>query len=299
MSKRESISRYNLIIKKLRKNPATFKEIAEYLAFESELQEYNFNIGKRTFQRDLDDIRSIYNIDIQYDFSRKVYYIDFDEQPEVNERILEAFDTFNALNITDRLSNYIHFEKRKPQGTENLYGLLHSIRYRVQIKFTYQKYWEDELTQRQVEPYALKEFRSRWYVLANDLKDQKVKSFALDRLTALEITKKKFQMPNNFNVNEHFQYSFGIISPDGDKPQEVILSFTPFQGKYIKSLPLHESQQVLVDNNVEFRIKLTLFITHDFIMELLSYGANLRVLEPISLIEELKRVFSDALNLYK
>ena len=299
MSKRESISRYNLIIKKLRKNPATFKEIADYLALESELQEYNFNIGKRTFQRDLDDIRSVYNIDIQYDFSRKIYFIDDDDQPEVNERILEAFDTFNALNISDRLSNHIHFEKRKPQGTENLYGLLHSIKNQVQIKFTYQKYWEGELTQRQVEPYALKEFRSRWYVLANDLKDRKVKSFALDRLTNLEITKKKFQLPNNFNVNEHFQFSFGIISPNEEKPQEVILSFTPFQGKYIKSLPLHESQQVLVDNSVEFRIKLTLFITHDFIMELLSYGANLKVIEPISLIDELKRVFRDALNLYK
>jgi len=177
--------------------------------------------------------------------------------------------------------------------------LLHSIKNQVQIKFTYQKYWEDEFTQRQVEPYALKEFRSRWYVLANDLKDRKVKSFALDRLTALEITKKKFQMPNNFDVNEHFQYSFGIISPNKDKPQEVILSFTPFQGKYIKSLPLHESQQVLVDNELEFRIKLTLFITHDFIMELLSYGANLKVIEPVGLIDELKRVFRDALNLYK
>jgi len=299
MSKRESISRYNLIIKKLRKNPATFKEIAEYLAFESELQEYNFNIGKRTFQRDLDDIRSIYNIDIQYDFSRKVYYIDFDEQPEVNERILEAFDTFNALNITDRLSNHIHFEKRRPQGTENLYGLLHAIRNHSQIKFVYQKYWEDELTPRQVEPYALKEFRSRWYVLANDLKDQKVKSFALDRLTDLEITKRKFNLPNNFDVNEHFQYSFGIISPNEDKPNEVILSFTPFQGKYIKSLPLHETQQVLVDNELELRIRLTLFITHDFIMELLSYGENLKVIEPISLIDELKTVFRDALNLYE
>ena len=299
MSKRESISRYNLIIKKLRKNPATFKEIAEYLAFESELQEYNFNIGKRTFQRDLDDIRSIYNIDIQYDFSRKVYYIDFDEQPEVNERILEAFDTFNALNITDRLSNHIHFEKRRPQGTENLYGLLHAIRNHSQIKFVYQKYWEDELTPRQVEPYALKEFRSRWYVLANDLKDQKIKSFALDRLTDLEITKRKFNLPNNFDVNEHFQYSFGIISPNEDKPNEVILSFTPFQGKYIKSLPLHETQQVLVDNELELRIRLTLFITHDFIMELLSYGANLKVIEPVSLIDELKTVFGDALNLYE
>ena len=139
MSKRESIARYNLIIKKLRKQSSSFSEISDYLAFESDLQEYNFNVSKRTFQRDIEDIRSVYNIDIQYDFSRKVYYIDFDEQPEINERILEAFDTFNALNITDRLSNYIHFEKRRPQGTENLYGLLHAIKNKVQISFSYQK----------------------------------------------------------------------------------------------------------------------------------------------------------------
>jgi predicted DNA-binding transcriptional regulator YafY len=299
MSKRETISRYNLIIKKLRKQPATFVEIADYLVFESELQEYNFNIGKRTFQRDLDDIRSVYNIDIQYDFSRKVYFIDYDEQPEVNERILEAFDTFNALNISDRLSNHIHFEKRRPQGTENLYGLLHAIKNQVQIRFTYQKYWEDELTQRQVEPYALKEFKNRWYVLAKDLNDKKVKSFALDRLSALEITKMNFQLPINFDVNEHFKYSFGIISPNEDEPQEVILSFTPFQGKYIKSLPLHESQQVLVDNNVEFRLKLMLYITHDFIMELLSYGANLKVIKPESLIEELKISCQNTIKRYE
>ena len=299
MSKRETAIRHRLIMRKIKKYPATFNEIADYLEFESELQGYNFNIGKRTFQRDLDDIRSIHNTDIQYDFSRKVYFIDNEEQSEVNERILEAFDTFNALNISDRLSNHIHFEKRRPQGTENLYGLLHAIKNQVQIKFTYQKYWEDEITLRQVEPYALKEFKNRWYVLAKDLNDKKVKSFALDRLTALEITKMKFQLPINFDVNEHFKYSFGIISPNEDEPQEVILSFTPFQGKYIKSLPLHESQQVLVDNNVEFRLKLTLYITHDFIMELLSYGANLKVIQPDSLIDELKLSCQNTIKRYQ
>ena len=299
MSKRETAIRHRLIMRKIKKYPATFNEIADYLEFESELQGYNFNIGKRTFQRDLDDIRSIHNTDIQYDFSRKVYFIDNEEQSEVNERILEAFDTFNALNISDRLSNHIHFEKRRPQGTDNLYGLLHAIKNQVQIKFTYQKYWEDELTQRQVEPYALKEFKNRWYVLAKDLNDKKVKSFALDRLTALEITKMKFQLPINFDVNEHFKYSFGIISPNEDEPQEVILSFTPFQGKYIKSLPLHESQQVLVDNNVEFRLKLMLYITHDFIMELLSYGANLKVIQPDSLIDELKLSCQNTIKRYQ
>jgi len=299
MSKRESIARYNLIIKKLRKNPANFAEIADYLTFESELQGYNFNVSKRTFQRDLEDIRSLYNIDIQYDFSKRAYFIDFEEQPDVNERILEAFDTFNALNITDRLSNHIHFEKRKPQGTENLYGLLHAIKNQVQIEFTYQKYWEDKLTKRNAEPYALKEFRNRWYVLANDLKDRQIKSFALDRLTNLEITKRKFQLPNDFNVNEYYKYCFGIISPNADKPQEVILSFNAFQGKYIKSLPLHESQEILVDNEKELRIKLTIFITHDFFMELLSYGANVKVIKPDSLITELQHTCERVLKSYE
>jgi len=298
MSKRESITRYSLIIKKLRKNPSTFNEISDYLLLESELQEYNFNVSKRTFKRDIEDISSLYNIDIVYDFSRKVYYIDFDEQPEINERIFEAFDTFNALNISDRLSDYIHFEKRRPQGTENLYGLLHAIKNKVQICFSYQKFWEDNITSRIVEPYALKEFKNRWYVLANDLKDNKVKSFALDRLTELEITNKKFQLPNNFNTNEHFKFSFGIISPNGHEPQEVILSFDPFQGKYIKTLPLHESQVILKDNEQELLIKLNLYLTHDFFMEVLSFGDNVKVIQPESLIADLKRTYKNVLKLY-
>ena len=298
MSKRESIARYNLIIKKLRKQPADFEQISTYLSLESELQEYNFNVSKRTFQRDLDDIRSLYNIDIVYDFSRKVYFIDLEEQPELNERILEAFDTFNALNITDRLSNYIHFEKRRPQGTENLYGLLHAIKNKVQISFSYKKFWEDEMSQRTAEPYALKEFKNRWYLLANDLKDNKVKSFALDRLTELEITRKKFQLPIDFDVNEHYKYCFGIISPNEHQPQEVSLSFDPFQGKYIKTLPLHESQVILKDNEEDLLIKLTLFLTHDFLMEILSYGDNVKVIQPESLIEDLKTSYENALKLY-
>jgi predicted DNA-binding transcriptional regulator YafY len=299
MSKRESIARYNLIIKKLRKRPATFAEIEEYLALESEIQAYNFNISKRTFQRDRDDIRSLYNIDILFDFSKKVYYIDFDEQPEANERILEAFDTFNALNLTDRLSKHIHFEKRKPQGTEHLYGILHAIKNQIQIKFVYQKYWEDELTERLVEPYALKEFKNRWYVLSKDLVDNKIKSFALDRLTDLGILNKKFNFPKDFDVNEHYRYCFGIISPNGHQPEDVVLSFNAFQGKYIKSLPLHDSQQILIDNEDELKIQLKLFITHDFFMELLSFGENLKVLKPQSLIDDLKSTVRNIQSIYE
>ncbi len=175
---------------------------------------------------------------------------------------------------------------------------MHAIKNKVQICFLYHKFWEDKITLRIVEPYALKEFKNRWYVLANDLKDNKVKSFALDRLTELEITNKKFQLPNNFNINEHFKFSFGIISPNGQEPQEVILSFDPFQGKYIKTLPLHESQVILKDNEQELLIKLTLYITHDFIMEILSFGENVKVIQPESLISDLISTYKNVLSLY-
>lgn len=299
MSKRESIARYNLIIKKLRRRPATFVEIEDYLALESEIQAYNFNISKRTFQRDRDDIRALYNIDILFDFSKKVYYIDFDEQPEANEIILEAFDIFNALNLTDRLSKHIHFEKRKPQGTEHMYGVLHAIKNQIQIEFVYQKYWEDELTERIVEPYALKEFKNRWYILSKDSGDNKIKSFSLDRISDLKILNKKFNFPKDFDVNEHYRYCFGIISPNDHEPEDVILSFNAFQGKYIKSLPFHDSQQILIDNEDELRIQLKLFITHDFFMELLSFGENLKILKPQTLIDNLKSTVRDIQSIYE
>lgn len=297
MSKREYISRYTLIISKLRKKPADFNAIVEYLERESEIQEYNFVVSKRTFQRDLDDIRSLYNIDIQYDFSKKIYFIDDAGQPEANDRILEAFDTFHALNVSDGLSQYMHFEKRKSAGTENLYGLLHAVKNHFQIKFTYHKFWEDIMTQRVVEPYALKEFKNRWYVLAKDLKDHKIKSFALDRLSDLDITRSVFKYPTDYNLEESYRYCFGIISSD-QEPQEIFLSFDPFQGKYIKTLPLHQSQCIFVENEEELQVKLKLCITHDFVMELLSFGVNMKVLQPVSLAVWLKEEHQKAFLQY-
>ena len=299
MSKKESISRYSIIINTLRKRSSTFKEIQEKLALESELQDYDFNISKRTFQRDVKDIDSIYSIAIEYDFSLKTYFIDFEDQQDVKGRVLEAFDIFNALNISDRLSNHIHFEQRKPQGTDHLFGLLHAIKNNLQLKFTYYKFWEDDLTERSVDPYALKEFKNRWYVVGNDPKNRVIKSFALDRLSDLVITNKKFYKPNAFQVNQYYKNSFGIISPNEDTPEDIVLSFTPFQGKYIKTLPLHHTQHIITDTEEELRISLKLYITHDFFMEILSLGDKVKVIHPEKLKKQLLSTVNEVQKLYK
>src|SRR5690606_26933363 len=141
MAVREKIMRFHLIISKLRRNPATFGEIENFLAAQSEIEGYDFNISARTFQRDINDIRSIYNFDIQYNQLMGGYYIQ-DDGTALSDHILEAFDTFNTLSLVDRLKPHIHFETRKSGGTKNLYEILNAIQNKVQIEFSYHKYWE-------------------------------------------------------------------------------------------------------------------------------------------------------------
>ena len=121
----------------------------------------------------------------------------------------------------------------------------------------------------------------------------------MDRLSELEISKKHFQFPEGFDVTQYYKHCFGIVSPEEDQQiQEVILSFDPYQGKYIKSLPLHESQEILKDNDKELLIRLYLFVTHDFLMEILSHGENVKVIQPENLIADLKSTFKKALRQY-
>lgn len=299
MSKREAIARYNLIIKKLRRGPCSLREIMDYLERESELQGYDFTVSARTFQRDLNDIRSLYNLDIAYDFSRKTYRMEGEERPEYTERILEAFDTYNMIQVSDRLSDRVYFEKRKPLGTEHFNGILHAIQNGFMIKFRYHKFYQEESEEKRVEPYALKESKNRWYVIGRNADTGKVKTYALDRLSHFEITKKRFSPPHDFDAEVQFRHSFGIIAPDGSEPHEITLWFSELQGKYIKSLPLHPSQKTVRDDKEGLVINLRVIVTQDFIMELLSYGDEVKVLNPGELAEELKDTYRRALSLYE
>jgi proteasome accessory factor B len=305
MSKRGYLSRYMLIVKKLKAKPySSYEDIQHYLNTRidfMQLQDESLNIGfsKRTLQRDIREIYQIFGIQIEYSQTSKGYFISESELENVNfQRMMEAFDMFNSLNLAQDLTPFIQLEKRKPQGTENLYGILHAIKNQLQIRFAYEKFWEEAMTSRLTEPYALKEFKNRWYLIAKDCKDNNIKSFALDRLTDMEITKTSFLYPLNFNIEEHFRYCFGIIGPNGQEPQEILLSFDPFQGKYIKTLPLHETQKIIMDNEEELQISLRLCITHDLIMELLSFGDNLKVLQPSALAHTIQEEHTKAAHRY-
>ncbi len=299
MSKQESLSRHRIIIQKLRNKPSSFEEILDKLESDSELHEMNFEISKRTFQRDLKEIETLYGIEIKFNRSQKVYFINEDNQDEYSERMFEALDIFQVLNLNQSFSEFIQFDTRKPEGTEHLSGLLYAIQNRFQVQFRYQKFWSDEVEVRTVEPYLLKEFKKRWYVFVYDLKRKEFRTFGLDRLFALNITQTKFQHLQKLNPKEFFKDCFGIVGPGAHSPEEIKLKFTEGQGNYIRTMPLHHSQQILQDENGEMIVRLRLVPTYDFVQEILSHGEFIQVLEPKSLGNELKIRLKKVVELYK
>lgn len=289
-----------------RKGSPSFKEIKAFVIHKLEEQALRDDktvaeFSKRTFERDLKDIEQIFGVVIAYSRAIRGYQMESptELQDAVLEQMLSGFEVLNALKLTQKVAPHIITENKEPQGTEHLNSLLHAIENRLQTEFTHQKYWEDEPTQRTVYPYALKESNFRWYLVARDLKDDKVKTFGLDRISKISISRKNFHIDPALDLTSKFKYSFGIIGNDHSEPEEVYLSFSPFQGKYVKSLPLHPSQQIVRDTNKELCISLRVHPTPDFIMHLLSYGKELTVVQPASLKRRVQEELQLAQKNYK
>ncbi len=299
MSKRIYLSRYTIIINKLKKKGASFEEINRLLMRESEISGDKIEITKRTFQRDLAEIRSLYDIDIQYDFSQKVYLIKETNTNNGHERMLEAYDLFNVLKMSENYAQFIHFEKRKAQGSEYFGPILQAIKSKNVIRFTHLKFWDDFSTLREVEPYLLKECKGRWYLVAKDIKDAKIKTFGLDRISELDILKKKQNTESNLDIENRFKNSFGIIDEENAVVETIELSFSAAQGKYVKAYPLHESQKTIFESESEIVFELSLKISYDFVQELMSFGEELEVLSPDTLRKEMKNALEKTIFYYQ
>src|SRR5690554_1485681 len=118
MATRETLNRYNIIINRLRQSPASFSEIQDRLHLESDIQGYDFNISKRTFQRDIENIESLYGISIAFDFSRNEWYIQEEDNTEANTRLLERSEEHTSeLQSRPHLVCRLLLEKKKQNKT--------------------------------------------------------------------------------------------------------------------------------------------------------------------------------------
>lgn len=303
MSKQGYIARYFNIVRKLSQQKyCSFDELERFLAREFEMLQINddlleFNFSKRTLQRDIREIRNILGIDIMYSRSQRGYYIFQDNHSsDLFLKTLEEINSFSALKLTNSLESIVFLEKRKPKRAEFLPDIVQAIQRKKKIEFHYQKFGEENETLRKVSPIAIREHNNRWYLIADD--NGTVKNFGLERMNKAQILKDKIDEIIDFNYDDKYKYAFGIIVPTDEKPEKIVLSVSKKQAEYLKSLPLHESQKINETNNDEVLVELELFLTEDFISELLALSRTVTVIKPQKLIDKLKTILEVTLNKY-
>jgi predicted DNA-binding transcriptional regulator YafY len=257
---------------------------------------HDAGVSRRTILRDIQNIRAYFSVDIIYSHEQQGYYVEESEYTTDIERFLDSFDVLSALNSDMAAPDFVFAEEHRPLGIQHLYPLIRAIKNTLRITFRYRKYRDGALSDRYIEPYAVKECRGRWYVVGRAVGEQDMKTYGLDRMECLGVTEELFRKDKTVDVSEKFKYSYGIYSSDEYPVEEVVLSFDAEDGNYLKSLPLHHSQEVVKDDKDGFVVRLRLKITLDFVMEILSRSWSLKVIEPASLRERVCGIYRSALE---
>ncbi len=211
---------------------------------------------------------------------------------------------FNTLSVSTLLQANLGMKDRIlleeiPEGKEYLPVIIEAMKNNVQLIMTYQSYWRDEEHTFEVEPYCLKLFRQRWYLVARSAYYNKVLIYALDRVRQLQATEVRFTYPKDFQPDEYFDGCFGIIAGDGTKVETVRLKASAGQANYLRSLPLHPSQEETERNDAFSIFTLRIRPTFDFIQEMLRQGEGVEVLSPVWLRKEVAGMVERMWSKYK
>ena len=296
MAVKAQLQRLLLVIRKIQSHPYIgFEELTQELERELTIRGYNAICSRTTLQRDIKEIRDDFYINIQYSRLQGGYFIDQTEQLEPDvETLLEPFELLNSLNTDSGKPDFIYPEKHRPKGIKHLFTLIQAIKTASFINFSYCKYANEDFSIRQLAPYALKEFCGRWYIIGKE--KENIRTFGLDRMESLTILSTHFPKDPVFNMEEKFRDCYGIYSSEEYPVEEIILSFGAEDGNYLKSVPLHASQEILKDTPEEFIIKLRIRLTLDFLMEIISRSWSLKVISPPVLRETVCGIYRSALK---
>lgn len=215
------------------------------------------------------------------------YYIDNPEaidEDRLKGWIIDSFAVGNVLSEHKGLSRRILIDEI-PSGRDFLAPLLSAMKEDMVVNLTYQGFGRDAHTF-EIEPYSLRLHQNRWYLLGKG-ENGKLWLYGLDRVKGVEVTGQKFSMPKDFNVEEFFAQMFGAVLPNEKDACTIVIRAYEGHAHYLRSLPLHHSQREIYTSEEYTDFEYFLAPTYDFIMALLGMGANVEIIKPTELRNEI------------
>ncbi|MCD8386938.1 MAG: WYL domain-containing protein [Bacteroidales bacterium] len=269
----------------------TLKEINEKWVL-SPLSNNEGAIPRRTFYNYRNAISEMFHIDIECDPATNEYYIAQEDEhlESLTNWLFNSTATSELITSARDVAGRVFIDD-VPSAREHLAVILEGLKDNSVVRFDYHPYTRSlPTTGILLEPYFTKIFKQRWYVIGRNVKEDKIKTYALDRMRGAQLMPEHFQLPEDFDPKEYFRYAFGIVVDKGE-PRDIEIRTEPMQAKYWRALPLHPSQQEMVQDGYSvfhFRMR----VTQDLVTELLSLGSKIEVLKP----RELRAIMRDQLR---
>lgn len=211
--------------------------------------------------------------------------------------MLDSLSISNILMDSGSLKERLLME-HIPAGKEYFQTIVRAMKVNHKIRITYRKFGQTESYTLVVEPYAIKTFKQRWYLLAQNNKRSTPTVYALDRMEAVEELTEHFNFPTDFSTKMFFYDNYGVIfDPKLHAQRIVVRAFYPY-ANYLRTLPLHHSQKELIDTPEYADFEFHLCPTFDFKQELLAQGKDVEVLQPASLREDMKQMLVEMMGRY-
>lgn len=211
--------------------------------------------------------------------------------------MIDSLSVSNMLMESSALKDRILLENI-PSGREFLQLIINAMKQGRKLMMEYRRFGKEEVRSVVIEPYAVKVFKQRWYLLANEDKWEMPAVYALDRISSLKDLSETFVYPKEFDAEAFFKDCYGVVCGTNHKTQRIVLrAYSPYVN-YLRTLPLHASQKELKSTTEYADFEYYLRPTFDFRQELLSQGDEVEVLGPKEFREEIKDVLRRMLKRY-
>ena len=277
----------------------SFQDISKHWE-RSSLNDKGEPLAERTFHNHRDAILQTFGIEINNDRSQGYYILNKEdlEGDGIRKWLFDSISMYNLLNRSTNLRNKILFE-RVPSSQPWLEVIVNAIAEGKAIEVSYQASWSDKPHTYCMHPYCLKLFKQRWYVIARRDEFDNPYVYALDeRMKDIKIMNKKLEIPKDFDAKELYKDYYGVIM-DFVEPEKVKIKVDADQVHYYESLPLHETQTIIEQNDEYSIFEYYLAPNYDFKHELLSKGESVEVIEPKWFRDDIKSTIKTMLNRYK
>ena len=297
------IKRYAWVVELLlRKKRLSIKELTEEW-LQSSMHQHDSEIpSRKTWYRCFEDIGMIYGILIEVSSIKEgskwsIVNREALRGQDIQKWMLSCVAHRNLLEECLGMYNRTDIEGF-PSENGMLDPIARAMRENRKIKVDYKRYGRAIPKQYIVEPYFIKTYNHRFYVLCKFDTGQ-FYTLSFDRMVEVHILNEKFNFPNDLFAQDYFQDSFGVIVPNnGEEPVDVVVRAKGDAIYYLEDVPLHHSQHIIYEQKEYADFKVHIRVTNDFIGAILHQGDRLEVMSPQPVRERVKNCLERALAPY-